>query len=211
MKKNKFIVVEGIEGSGKTTACKKIKKFLILKKIKKVIILRQPGSTLISEKIRSIIKYKNKNEKLNLYSELFLLYSARLQLLENIIKPELKKGSWIICDRHNLSSISYQGGGRGININIIKNLSKITDKIAKPDLTIFFDVKPKIGIKRILLRSKLDRIEKESLFFFSKVRKFYLKYLSLISEKIIIDANHKLKKVFKLTKKKLYNWLKKFK
>ncbi|WP_343187616.1 dTMP kinase [Buchnera aphidicola (Periphyllus koelreuteriae)] len=211
MKKNKFIVVEGMEGSGKTTACKKIKKILLSKMIKNVIIVRQPGSTFISEKIRSLIKSDYKHEKLNKYSELLLLYSARFQLLKNIIQPQLKKGNWIISDRHNLSSIAYQRGGQGIQNSLIKKLIKITNKFAKPDLTIFFDVNQKIGLKRISFRSKLDRIEKKSYLFFSKVRKYYLKYISLESKKIIINANLNLKIVNKVLKKKLNHWLKNIK
>ncbi|WP_343183381.1 dTMP kinase [Buchnera aphidicola] len=211
MKKNKFIVVEGMEGSGKTTACKKIKEILLSKMIKNVIIVRQPGSTFISEKIRSLIKSDCKHEKLNKYSELLLLYSARFQLLKNIIQPQLKKGNWIISDRHNLSSIAYQRGGQGIQNSLIKKLIKITNKFAKPDLTIFFDVNQKIGLKRILFRSKLDRIEKKSYLFFSKVRKYYLRYISSESKKIIINANLNLKIVNKILKKKLNHWLKNIK
>ncbi|CAL4321799.1 Thymidylate kinase [Buchnera aphidicola (Periphyllus testudinaceus)] len=207
MKKNKFIVVEGMEGAGKTTACQTIKKILLLKMIKNVIIVRQPGSTFISEKIRSLITSEHKKEKLNKYSELLLLYSARFQLLKNVIQPQLKKGNWIISDRHNLSSIAYQGG-QGIKNSLIYDLIKITNKFAKPDLTIFFDIKQEIGLNRIILRSKLDRIEKKSSIFFSKVRKNYLKYISLNSKKIIINANLDLKMVNNHLKKKLNNWLK---
>ncbi|CAL4321896.1 dTMP kinase [Buchnera aphidicola] len=206
--KNKFIVIEGLEGAGKTTICKKIRNLLFYKKIKNIIIVRQPGGTYISEKIRKIIKSENKDEKLNIYAELLLLYSARLQLMENIIYPKFKQGAWIISDRHNLSSIAYQGGGRGLNQNLIKQLTKITNNFIKPDLTIFLDVHPKIGIKRAILRKKLDRIEKKSINFFKKVRKCYLKYLSFQSKKIIINANSTIKQVNKIIKNKLYKWLK---
>ncbi|CAL4321752.1 dTMP kinase [Buchnera aphidicola] len=206
--KNKFIVLEGLEGSGKTTACKKIKKFLFKKNIKDVIIVRQPGSTYISEKIRKIIKFENKKEKLNIYSELLLLYSARLQLMENIIYPAFQKGKWIISDRHNLSSIAYQGGGQGLNQNLIHQLTKITDSFIKPDLTIFLDIDPKIGLKKAFLRGKLDRIEKKPINFFIKVRKFYLKYLSYQSKKIIINSNNNMNKVNKIIEKKICKWFK---
>lgn len=209
MKKNKFIVVEGLEGSGKTTICKTIKKILLSKNAKKVIIVRQPGSTFISEKIRSIIKNNYKKEKLSNFSELFLLYSARFQLMENIIKPELMKGTWIISDRHNLSSIAYQGGGRGINQSLIKILNLLVDKIYKPHLTIFLDVKPKIGLKRASLRSNFDRIEKQSKNFFLKIKKYYFKFLPFEKEKIIINANNNIKIVKKNIKYQLINWIKK--
>ncbi|MCW5197779.1 dTMP kinase [Buchnera aphidicola] len=207
MKKNKFIVIEGLEGSGKTTACKIIKNFLFLNNIKKVIIVRQPGSTSISEKIRKIIKNNNKKEKLNKFSELFLLYSARIQLMKNIIKPALKKGKWIISDRHNLSSIAYQGGGRGIDQSLIKILNNIINKISKPDLTIFLDVKLKIGLKRAFLRSNFDRIEQQSKNFFLKVKKYYLKFLSFEKNKIIINANNNKKIVQKNIISKFKNWI----
>ncbi|CAL4321918.1 Thymidylate kinase [Buchnera aphidicola (Chaitophorus sp. 3695)] len=208
MKQNKFIVVEGLEGSGKTTACKIIKKILYLNNIKNVITVRQPGSTFISEKIRAIIKNDYKKEKLNKFSELFLIYSARFQLMENIIKPALIKGKWIISDRHNLSSIAYQGGGRGINISLIKILNTLINKISKPNLTVFLDVKPKIGLKRALLRSNFDRIEKQSKKFFFKVMKYYFKFLSSEKNKIIINANKNIKIVKKNIKSQLQNWIK---
>jgi dTMP kinase len=209
MKKNKFIVIEGLEGSGKTTACQIIKKILLSHNIKKIIIVRQPGSTLISEKIRSIIKKDYKTEKLNKFSELFLLYSARFQLMENIIKPSLKKGVWIISDRHNLSSIAYQGGGRNIDQSLIQMLNNLINKISKPDLTIFLDVSVEIGLKRALLRSNFDRIEKQSKKFFLKVREYYFKFLLSEKNKIIINANNNIKVMKENIKNQLNTWIKK--
>lgn len=200
--KGKFIVLEGIEGSGKTTIKKFIKIFLKKKGIKKILCTREPGGTSICEKLRVLIKQKNK-EKIVDETEILLFYAARIQLINNFIKPFLLKGFWIIGDRHNLSSLAYQGKNKLTNF-----LSKTLLKNFQPDLTIYLDVIPEIGLKRILSRkNKLDRIEKKSIYFFNQVRQRYLENLLNNKKFKKIDATQNIKKVIESTKKILNNFL----
>lgn len=208
MIKNKFIVIEGLEGSGKTHACTYIKDILKINNINNVILVRQPGSTPIAEEIRKLIKTHHA-ETIIKETELLLIYAARIQLVETIIKPALNRGNWVISDRHDLSSLAYQGGGLGINEDIINQLKNLLLKDFLPDLTLYLDVTPEIGLKRALQRSSLDRIETRSLKFFNKTRKSYLKNIKLDKSIIKINANVDIKNVTQDIKKKLLKWLQK--
>jgi len=209
MIKNKFIVIEGIEGAGKTNACMCIKNILNKNNIKNILLVRQPGSTPIAENIRKLIKKKFNSDEFIKETELLLMYAARVQLVEKKIKPALKNGTWVISDRHDLSSLAYQGGGLGIKKNIITKLKSLFLNDFIPDLTIYLDVSPKIGLKRALKRSSLDRIESRSLEFFKKIRKSYLKNIELDKKTIKINANLNIKKVTQNITKKISQWLNK--
>lgn len=191
MQKSKFIVLEGLDCSGKTTICKMLKLLLHNMGIKKILTVREPGGTKIAEKIRKIIKYPNSNEIIHRKTNLLLIYAARIQLIENIIRPCLKKNIWIISDRYDLSSYAYQGGGFKIKKNIIQKLQKMTLKPLIPDLTIYLDVLPKNSIQRSIIRNKKDRIEQNSLNFFNRTRNMYLKLIAKNYHSIKIDANLK--------------------
>ncbi|WP_193554155.1 dTMP kinase [Buchnera aphidicola] len=206
MMKNKFIVLEGIEGAGKTEACLFIKKILKKINITNVVAVREPGSTLVSEEIRKLIKYNNTLTK---KAELLLFYASRVQLVETVIKPALMQGNWIISDRYDLSSLAYQGGGLDINQHLIISLRKMFLNDCKPDLTIYLDVTPKIGLERIRVRKNLDKIEKKSLNFFVKVRNSYLKLAASDSDIITIDATFNKNVVKKEIKNQLYQWINK--
>ncbi|MCW5196602.1 dTMP kinase [Buchnera aphidicola (Pemphigus obesinymphae)] len=208
MNNGKFIVVEGIEGSGKTNSCLLISKILKKNNIKNIICVRQPGSTPISEKIRCLIK-KNHKEKLINTSELLLMYAARIQLVENIIKPALKKGTWVISDRHDLSSFAYQGGGGNIDTKKIFKLHKILLGKFQPHLTFYLDVDPKIGLQRVHARGNPDRIENNKLIFFIRTREKYLELIKSNPNIITINTNQNIEIVRKILQKKLKNWLKK--
>ncbi|WDI78622.1 dTMP kinase [Candidatus Purcelliella pentastirinorum] len=206
--KGKFIVIEGLEGSGKTTAIKYIINILKKNGILKLKKTREPGSTSLNENLRKLIKNSIKNEIINKNTELLILYAARIQLLETIIKPNLKKGIWIIGDRHNMSSIAYQTGGRKIDRKITKTLTNLFLKNFKPDLTLYLDVTPEIGLNRIKNRKNKDRIEKESLNFFHRTRKCYLKIIKKQKNIKFINANNKIKHVHKKIKFIIENWIK---
>ena len=158
MIKSKFIVIEGLEGAGKTNASICIQHTLKEYNIKNIMLVRQPGSTPIAEKIRKLIKNNFHIEDFVKETELLLMYAARIQLVKKIIQPALKKGIWVISDRHDLSSLAYQGGGLGIKKKLINQLKYLFLKDFIPDLTIYLDVYPEIGLKRASKRSKLDRI-----------------------------------------------------
>ncbi|CEN32183.1 Thymidylate kinase [Candidatus Westeberhardia cardiocondylae] len=204
----KFIVVEGLEGAGKTTASKEIIKILHNYGIFNIIKTREPGGTPLAEKMRVLIKTGFKQEPITKYAELLMCYIARAQLVENIIKPALLQGSWVICDRHDFSSFAYQGGGRKINKNLLKVLHYSILKNFHPNLIFYLDVSPIVGLSRIKKRNKTDRIEKETLSFFKRTRFYYKKLAKKNKYTFIIDANETLEKVNNSIKNTLKNWLK---
>lgn len=209
MIKNKFIVIEGLEGSGKTNACMCIKNILKQNHIKKILLVRQPGGTPIAEDIRKLIQKKFNTDNLVKETELLLMYAARIQLVEKRIKPALKNGMWVISDRHDLSSLAYQGGGLGIKKKIIYKLKSLFLHDIIPDLTVYMDVLPKTGLKRALKRNPLDLIESRSLTFFKKTRNSYLKNVKIDEKTITINANLNIQIVTQNITKKILHWLKK--
>lgn len=182
----KWIVIEGIDGAGKTTAIELITTILEQHGID-CLTLREPGGTLLGEAIRDILKQAD-YQTLAL-AEVLLLYAARLQLLETKIKPSLDKGQWVLLDRHELSTFAYQCGGRGVDISSVKQISEICIGTKKPDLTIFMSVTPKCALKRIQARGQLDHIEQQSLEFFEKVALTYEMLLDRYPHVMRIDAN----------------------
>lgn len=177
MGKGVFITVEGTDGSGKTTQIKKMEAYL-KEKGYDVILLREPGSTRISEKIRSLILDPD-NTEMGDTTELLLYAAARAQLVSEIIKPSVEAGKVVICDRFIDSSLAYQGFGRGINLDTIIDINRIAIEGTMPDLTIFFDISPEIALERRMAATSADRIEKEKMDFHMKV---YYGYKSLADQ-----------------------------
>jgi len=169
-----LITFEGIDYSGKTTQAKKLKSYL-RRKGHKVILLREPGGEKVSESIRKIL-LSSKNTGMNPLSELLLYMASRAQLVSKIILPALKQGKVVICDRFYDSSLAYQGYGRGIDKKMIESLNRVSVSRFKPDLTILIDIPIQVFTKRMRLNDKKkDRIEKEKIDFYKKVREGYLK------------------------------------
>lgn len=203
----KFIVIEGLEGSGKSSATNCIVKTLREFGIYDTTLTREPGGTVLSEALRVFIKEGAGEEKISNLSELLMLYVARLQLINNVIKPALARGSWVIGDRHDLSTQAYQGGGRKIYSGLINTLRNLVLGNFRPDLTIYLDVSPIEGLKRVRARGNLDRIEKESLLFFNRTRKRYKLLAARNSRIIIIDANRSIEDVSSSVKLYLKKWI----
>lgn len=195
MNKAKFIVIEGLEGAGKSTAISVIKNWLQTKDIHQIITTREPGGTPIAEKLRAIVKAHEENEKLFSTSELLLMYAARVQLVKNVIEPALAQGVWVIGDRHELSTRAYQGGGRGISLETLETLHSLCLQGFKPHLTLYLDIPPSVGFQRIKRRAHTDRIEQESLDFFVRAREIYRSYVNEKDAIIEIDASQPVKKV----------------
>lgn len=168
----KFIVIEGLEGAGKSTAVATVINWLAEHGITNVITTREPGGTKLAEKMRAIVKEVD-DEPLTTAAELMLLYAARAQLVENVIKPALANDCWVVGDRHDLSSIAYQGGGRGYDISVLKTLKEVAIGDFKPALTLLLDIDPRIGLERARVRGELDRIELEQLSFFERIGNTY--------------------------------------
>lgn len=190
----RFIVVEGLEGAGKTSAIKTIKSYLESKS-QRVIVTREPGGTRIGEGLRTLIKECIDGETLDARSELLMLYAARVQLLEQVIRPALSRGDWVIADRFELSTFAYQGGGRRIDKQFLDCLSDFCLQKFTPDLILFLDVLPAKGMQRIKRRGHLDRIEKESMDFFTRVYEAYHQYIRDMSNVRIVDASSPLRVV----------------
>ncbi len=202
----KLIVIEGLEGAGKSTAVSTIVDLLNQHQIN-TLTTREPGGTEIGEQLRSIIKNPQYKEILDDKSELLLLYTARIQLLEEVIKPALKKGIWVIADRFELSTMAYQGGGRGIDQAIIQQLSTFCLNGFKPDLTLYLDLNPELGIQRAQLRGQFDRIEQQTMEFFHRVHKMYKKCIQREPNIVTIDATLPILEVQKYIKDALHHFL----
>lgn len=205
--KSKFIVIEGLEGAGKTTAQEVVVKVLQENGIDDLVFTREPGGTPLAEQLRVLIKHGINGEHVTNKTELLMLYAARLQLVENVIKPALKRGAWVVGDRHDLSSQAYQGGGRGLDITLMSTLRNLVLYDFRPDLTLYLDVTPEIGLQRARARCQMDRIENELLCFFERTRDRYLELAAADPTIIILDATQSLNKVKLLIKDTLCAWL----
>ena len=194
MRTGKFIVIEGLEGAGKTTAINTISDYLKTKNID-FILTREPGGTALGEQLRKIPKEPKFAEPLDMRSELLMFYAARTQLLEQVIRPALEKGIWVVADRFELSTYAYQGGGRGISFEFIDALSKFCVGDLQPDLVLFLDIEPELGLARAAQRSQKDRIEAESLAFFKRVYEAYQERVAKFDSYKIISASKPLEEV----------------
>ncbi|EOE1184358.1 dTMP kinase [Proteus mirabilis] len=207
MKNSKFIVIEGLEGAGKTSAIQTVVDTLKQQGITDLAFTREPGGTPLAEKLRELIKQGIKGEKVTDKAELLMLYAARVQLVENVIKPALAQGKWVIGDRHDLSSQAYQGGGRGIDKTLMKSLRDTVLTDFKPDLTLYLDLDPAVGLARARARGELDRIEKESMDFFYRTRERYQALAKEDTSIITIDASQDIDKVQADIRDVLNQWL----
>ena len=203
----KFIVIEGLEGAGKTTAINTVARILKQHHISDLQFTREPGGTPIAEALRNIIKNGLDNEPLTDKAELLMLYAARIQLVDNVIKPALKMGKWVIGDRHDLSTQAYQGGGRQIDKVFIETLQAQVLGDFKPDLTLYLDIVPELGLMRARSRGQLDRIEQQSLPFFERIRQRYLQLAERDNTIVTIDANKSIEEVTAQIETILNSWL----
>jgi dTMP kinase len=192
----KFIVIEGLEGAGKSSAVDIITQ-AISAAGHTVVNTREPGGTAMAEAIRDVVKHDWKDEKVTVEAELLLMYAARSQLVQNIILPNLAKGHWVLGDRHDMSSQAYQGGGRQIDQNMIESLRAITLKDFRPDFTLYMDVEPKEGLKRAKGRGELDRIEQEDVIFFERTRERYLFLARQDKNCVVINTMQSMQAVHK--------------
>ena len=187
MSTGKFIVIEGMEGAGKSSAIAVIENILKKQGID-YVNTREPGGTPLAESLRDMVKSVDHQEKLTIETELLLMYASRSQLLANKILPALAEGKWVIGDRHDLSSRAYQGGGRGFDENIMDTISNITLKGFRPDITLYLDIDPHIGLSRAKARGDLDRIELEQMEFFIRVHNKYRELAAQDKSIVTVDA-----------------------
>ncbi len=194
MNRGRFLVVEGLEGAGKSTALHYLVQLLQAKGIT-VLSTREPGGTPVGETVRNLLKHTDHQHPLDPRAELLLFYAARVQLLETVIKPALQQGIWVLADRCELSSFAYQGGGRGISFDLLDQLSLFCVGDLQPDLLCYLDISPEIGLQRARMRGTLDRIEQEPLAFFQTVHEAYQKAIKRFKSVAVIDANQTLVQV----------------
>ena len=170
--KGKFIVFEGIDGSGKTTQINQLSKWLIstdlIPENNKLVITREPGGTKLGKSIRSLLLDTSIEKSPDSITELLLYAADRSQHINEIIRPTLNKGDWVISDRFCGSTLAYQGYGRNLDIKLIKDLETIATQGISPDITFLLDIPVEESIKRRIKR-KDDRIEKEGRDFLSNV------------------------------------------
>ncbi len=207
MMKANFIVVEGLEGAGKSTAIKTVLDTLKQAGIENIVNTREPGGTPLAEKMRALVKEEHEGEELKDMTELLLLYAARVQLVENVIKPALANGQWVVGDRHDLSSQAYQGGGRQIDASLMKNLRDTTLGDFKPAFTLYMDIDPRIGLERARGRGELDRIEKMDISFFERTRERYLEIANADPLIVVINAEQSIEEVSRDIQDALNEWL----
>jgi len=181
-----YIVVEGIEGAGKTTSLNFIHRYLLERDFD-VIKTREPGGTPVADELRTILKSVTV-EELSPISEVMLMYVARAQLKRSVIDPALKAGKVVLSDRGELSSRAYQGAGAGMEMEC----SMLADMVVpnyNPDLTIYLDICPTIGLQRAANRGELDRIEQNKLEFFERARARFILETKNKTNVILINAN----------------------
>jgi dTMP kinase len=194
-----FISFEGIDGSGKSTQIRFLESYLCKQGVP-VVVAREPGGTEVGNTIRQILLH-SKNTRLKPVSELLLYYASRYQNLHENILPALTAGKWVLCDRFADASMAYQGYGRGISQDFIRLLDQEVIRERVPDLTLYIDIEPLVGLSRARERNQCSRhdegrFENESEEFFTKVREGYLRLAKENPLRIkTIDGNQSIEDV----------------
>ena len=193
MARGKFITFEGGEGCGKSTQVKRLKEALEREGVK-VLLTREPGGTWLSEEIRRLIKDQATDAPCD-RSELLLFLAARAQLVRNVIRPALEAGTWVVSDRFSDSTLAYQGYGRGLPLDILKDMNDFACEGLKPDLTLLLEVSPETARARLRRReaatnTAADRIELAGDEFHARLRKGFEELEKAEPWRILpIDAN----------------------
>ena len=190
----KFITIEGSEGVGKSTNIEFISNYLKSKDIT-TIETREPGGTKTAEEIRRVL-LNTEGETVPEIAELLLFFAARSFHVENLIKPAINQGHYVICDRFSDATIAYQGYGRGFDVKDINIIAAWVQKKLQPDLTILLDAPAEIGMQRAKNRGSIDRMETEDISFYERVRQGYLELANEHEDRfVVIDASQSLKLV----------------
>lgn len=186
----RFLTIEGIEGVGKSTQIGALSRALEARGVEHVLT-REPGGTPMAEKIRDLV-LTGQVEPLPPTAELLLMFAARAVHLGNLIEPSLACGRWVLCDRFTDATFAYQGGGRGLDANYIRELESMVQGSRRPDLTLLLDAPVDVALARARQRNAsavLDRFESERVEFFARVRAAYLARAAAEPARIaVIDA-----------------------
>jgi len=191
MSKAKFITFEGVDGAGKSTHLAWFADAL-RQRGPDVLVTREPGGTPLGEQLREILL----NQPMSIGTEALLMFAARHEHIEQVIKPALRSGKWVISDRFSDASFAYQGGGRGLDWDKLGQLEQWVHPDLQPDLTLFFDVPVEVARQRLENNASLDRFEQEQADFFERVRAGYHQRVRQNPQRyIVIDAAQPLEKV----------------
>ncbi|MCS7216179.1 MAG: dTMP kinase [Candidatus Bipolaricaulota bacterium] len=177
-----FIVLEGPDAAGKSTQLRLLAQALAARGIP-VVTTREPGGTPLGERIRTILL--DPASRMRPLTELLLLVADRHEHVEEVIKPALAQGKWVLCSRYTLSSLAYQGRGRGLPLDLIQRLNELATGGLQPDYVFLLDLPPQVALARTPLR---DRFEGEGLGFFTQVRLAYLEFIRTVPRGYVIDA-----------------------
>lgn len=165
----KFITFEGVDGAGKSTHLAWFADTLRQRGVD-VLVTREPGGTPLGEALREILLH----QPMHAETEALLMFAARREHVEQVIKPALQRGTWVISDRFSDASFAYQGGGRGVAVEKLEQLERWVHADLQPDLTLLFDIPVEVARQRLSNNLTLDRFEQEQSEFFDKVRNAYL-------------------------------------
>jgi dTMP kinase len=198
----KFVSLEGGEGAGKSTQMSNIRDWF-QGRGQTVVETREPGGTPLAEIIRNIVLHGDHPE-MSAYTELLMIFAARAQHVEELIKPVIEQGSVVLCDRFTDASYAYQGGGRGLPASDIETLENMVMGELRPDLTILFDLPVEIGLSRASGRGSEDRFETEAISFLKRARQTYLTRAKQHPDRfVVIDATHPENEVWQTIKNTL--------
>jgi len=177
-----FIVLEGPDASGKSTQLRLLSQALSSRGIP-VLTTREPGGTELGRKLREILL--DPKTKMRPLTELLLMVADRHEHVEEVIKPALARGQWVLCSRYTLSTLAYQGRGRGLPLDLIRKLNQLATGGLEPDYVFLLDLPPQVALERTPLR---DRFEGEGLSFFTQVRLAYLEFIRTVPRGYVIDG-----------------------
>lgn len=191
----KFISIEGVEGAGKSTQMAFIQQYL-QQQGKTVVVTREPGGTRLGEQIRELL-LTPREEGMSHDAELLLMFAARAEHVEQVIKPALSRGDWVLCDRFVDATFAYQGGGRGIDMSRIGHIADWTLNGLQTDITLLFDLPVELGQQRVKKRNEdIDRFEQEKTAFFQRIRDCYLQRAQQEPNRIkVIDSSQSIEQI----------------
>ena len=195
----KFITLEGVDGAGKTTHIEFIKNYLSDLNIN-YVMTREPGGTALGEKLRDILLH----DEMNPQTETMLMFAARNEHIDKVIRPNLIKGAVVISDRFTDATYAYQAGGKGVKDEKIDILKKWVQEDLRPDLTFLFDLPVEVSIERLNQTRKLDKFEREDKSFHKKIREKYLTLVEASPERFcVLNSQASIEKIQNQIKLKL--------
>jgi dTMP kinase len=190
----RFVTLEGIEGVGKSTQCAVVA--AALEALGHTVVLtREPGGTALGEGIRGLLLDRDL-PAMDPMTELLLIFAARAEHLEKLVRPALAADKWVVCDRFTDATYAYQGGGRGLSVSGIESLESLVQGVLRPDLTLLLDAPVELALARAKARGESDRFEAERVEFFARTRAAYLRRAALEPARMrVVDAARPLDEV----------------